>query len=81
MSSSLFMSVGVSAGNSIQVACDEAIVLANKLGINVEFMFNGIKCIACPGGSPSVLAANWEYELESRHKYKIAGCWVKRAAK
>lgn len=80
MSSSLSVSVEVGAGNNIETACHEAIALANRLDINVYFMFNGVKCIACPGGSPSVLAANWEYELESRHRYKIAGCWVKRKA-
>lgn len=78
MTSALSISVEVGAGNSIQVACHEAIALANKLDINVDFMFNGVKCIACPGGNAHILAANWEFEFESRHKYKIAGCWERR---
>ena len=62
------------AGCDISKACNEAVRLANNLGITIYFKFNGVLCRACVGDCPDRLEAAWKKELmmpESKH-IKIA---------
>lgn len=68
------MKVDAFAGSDIYAACNEAIALADKLGLTVKFDFNGVLCMACAGDCPEQLEAAWREELmrpESKH-IKIA---------
>jgi hypothetical protein len=47
------------AGTDIDQACDEAIRIADLLGITILFGFNGVECMATPGCDPAGLAASW----------------------
>lgn len=60
------------AGSEIQQSFKEAIRVAGILGCNIEFMFNGVKCIAYPGGSAKNGEAAYLGSLHSDAKYKTA---------
>lgn len=50
------------AGCSIERACEDAVRVANTLGIDVEFDFNGVRCLASPQGSSAILAERQQFE-------------------
>ena len=62
----------VTAGESISNAFVEAIALADKLDCYVEFNFNGVMCIANPGGNPKKGAEGYHDSIRSEAKYKFA---------
>ena len=68
---SLSVKAAVSAGSDIREACKEAIDLANRIGVIVEFNFNRVKCFAKPGADPYELADLWLNELQSDRAYKV----------
>lgn len=70
--SSFYLRLETQPGTGIQTAAGEACVLANKLGVVVTFDFNGVLCMAIPGGSSDVLVENWKRELASKSSYPIA---------
>lgn len=59
-------------GENISNACREAIALANRVGCDVHFKFNDVKCMAFVGGRADDLEASWHAEANSSKTYKIA---------
>jgi hypothetical protein len=57
------ITIEVSDGTSIERACEDACRVANRLNIDVEFVFNSVRCLARPDGSSAELANNWDREL------------------
>lgn len=60
------------AGTDIKVACVEACALANRIRVCVKFDFNGVHCVATPGGSPDLLEKNWHATFDSKSQHKMA---------
>jgi hypothetical protein len=60
------------AGDKIENTFKEAVALANKLRCYVEFDFNGVACIACPGGDPKKGASAYFDAIQSKDQYKLA---------
>lgn len=71
----LSIKVEVDGGAKIENVCREAIELANRVGITVDFVFNGVTCMAAPGGSAVALKGNWETALEQKTQYKFANSY------
>lgn len=57
-----WITIEISAGTSIERACEDAHRVANRLGINCEFDFNSVRCFAVPQGSAELLAARQQEE-------------------
>ncbi len=70
--SCLWLTIEVSPATDILDACNEAIRLANLLGIGIWFDFNGVKCLARPGDDAQRLSSDWDRELKSKYAHKIA---------
>ncbi len=66
MTPHLTLTVEADAGTSINDACQEAIDLANRISICVEFNFNGVTCIAKPRGSAEKLVSEFHEQLEKK---------------
>ena len=64
--SSLTIDLGVTPGADLTVCCEEAQRVANLLGIDARFTFNGIGCRALPGGDPRDLAAKCWHAMSLR---------------
>lgn len=62
----------ITAGSDIEQSCREAIELAERIGVDVDFRFNGVLCIARSGADPDALKEAWEKEMDSDHKTKVA---------
>ena len=58
-------------GQDITEASIQAIDLADRLGINVEFDFNGVTCVACPGAKAEQMVESFHRELVSKKDFKI----------
>jgi hypothetical protein len=70
--SNFYLRLEAQPGSDIEAAAGEACVLAAKLDIVVTFDFNGVHCMAIPGGSSSALVENWRNELTGKSQYPIA---------
>ena len=70
--STLWLDVEVSPGSDISEACQDAIALAEQLGITIWFEFNGVKCGARPGDDWKRLAEVWNGCLQSDSPHKVA---------
>jgi len=70
--SSLWLDVEVCPGGHIESACQDAISLADQLGVTVWFIFNGVKCGARPGDDWQLLHENWLASLETKSLCKVA---------
>lgn len=70
--STLSINVGVYAGSPIEEAAGDACVLATQLGCTIQFQFNGVECMAIPGGSSSVLIENWRAAAQGGERHPIA---------
>lgn len=51
----LNLPIEIAPGTSIDNAARDATNLANNLGVNVVFIFNGIRCKAYPGRDPQLI--------------------------
>lgn len=71
-SSSLNLLVEVDPGSSIERASSDAMELANKLGLTVQFKFNDVLCMALPGGSAADLSTAYFEAQKSKSPYKHA---------
>jgi len=69
---SISLEVKVWGGTPIDLAAQDPVELANRLGIVVQFQFNDVSCTAHPGGSPSVLADNWRAASDRGGMYPMA---------
>lgn len=49
-------------GCSIERACEDACRIANLLGCDVRFSFNGVECLALPQTLAADLVENWDYQ-------------------
>lgn len=72
----LFIECDVVPSTSIFEASEEACRLANELGCQVRFEFNGTKCRAYPGGSAETLARSWESVGEARRVASRMVAWT-----
>jgi len=68
----LSIQVECSAGADIEMACHEAIALANHLRCCVYFKFNEVTCMAFPGSDPGSLVKNFWEASRSKFTHKIA---------
>lgn len=62
------------AGTSIEDAAKDACELAERIQYNVDFTFNGVRCMASPGGRYTKLVESWHEALQSKSQYKFAKC-------
>ncbi len=60
------------AGTEINAAATEAVDLADKLGVIVEYDFNGVTCMALPGDDPESLAEQCAVQMGRVTSVKIA---------
>lgn len=58
----LILPLIVPAGAAITEACEQAQHIADILSCHVEFGFNGVKCVAVPGGCAAHLADQQQVE-------------------
>lgn len=56
------LTIEINAGTSIEDASMDAQRIATLLGINCEFTFNDVKCLASPDGDYMLLAKRQQYE-------------------
>lgn len=70
--------IEILAGETINSACKEAVILAIKDNINIEFDFNGQVIIASPDSDPKILANNFMAESHRRHEEYINSDEYKR---
>ena len=70
----------ITAGTAIETASADAQRVADMLGINCEFKFNDVKCLALPGGSASQLAERQQAEQgrKSKHPHDYKFCTSRR---
>lgn len=66
------VTVSFDGGTDVDEAFKEAIQLANRVKVKVEFNFNGVKCIAFPGGSAEKGAENWHDTFHGNKPHKFA---------
>lgn len=64
MSSDLYLPLEVSAGSHIARAAEEAIAVANRLSLQVRFMFNDVLCYVEPDGSAEALINSYHKAIE-----------------
>ena len=64
--SNLWLTVEVAPGSGIERTCDEAVALAEKLGITIWFSFNGVKCLARAGDNPRRLESAWDRVMAAK---------------
>lgn len=60
------------AGTSIEVAASDALRVSVLLHCDIEFDFNGVRCIARPGGKAENLLENYYKALGKGELYSIA---------
>lgn len=72
MSLHLSITVSVDPGTSIDDAFNEAVTLAGRVGVEIEFTFNGVSCHAFPYGDPQQGVKEFHDALLSKHQYKHA---------
>lgn len=68
MSKNLSVQVSFLAGTHIRSAYTEARELADKLGVGVEFRFNGVLCWCRPGDDIDHRVAVFDADLERQAK-------------
>ena len=62
----MYLKVTLDLGTSPQQAAEQTLELATRLGVNVEFDFNGVKCVAFrKRGNPEKLAEAIERVLKA----------------
>lgn len=63
------------AGDDLEQAAEEALILANKLGIGVEFNFNSVICYMPVNGDVDSLIAEWQEALKKPEGKRFAHGW------
>jgi len=70
---SITLKAEATAGSSIENAAIDAIALANRIGVYVEFNFNGVTCLARPNDNEDGLVAAYFDALHDKgDTYKFA---------
>lgn len=70
--SHFYLNLEAQPGTDIRDACGEAQLLAERLGVVVKFGFNGVTCMAIPGGSADALAADYDYTADDPVTHPVA---------
>ena len=71
--SNITLTVEATPGASIKHTAQEAVALAERIGVSVEFKFNVVTCFARPGDDPDGLVAGYFHALHNENdKYKFA---------
>lgn len=70
--SHFYLNLEAQPGTDIRVACKEAQSLAERLGVVVKFGFNGVTCMAVPGGSSEELAADYDDCVDDPVTHSVA---------
>ena len=73
--SCLYLEMKVLAGTDIAEAAMEACALAFRIRAGVDFMFNGVRCMAHPGADWTVLVANWRAASDRGGQYPMANAY------
>lgn len=60
------ITIEIAPGASIESACVDAQRVADLLGIDCQFQFNGVRCLAVPHGLSQVLAEAQQAEQARR---------------
>lgn len=68
----MYLEVKVMGGENIDHVAVEACALANRIGCDVHFTFNGVTCMALQQGDPAVLVENWKDAFGSKSQYPMA---------
>ena len=68
----LSIKVEVDPGSDIKQAAKDAMNLANKLNVTIDFLFNGVTCLAIPGGDDKNIPINYFKAIGSKSPYKFA---------
>lgn len=66
------------AGADVKATAEQAVSVADKLGIMIEYDFNGVTCMARPGDCPDSLAEDYHRALNNGIKFKVASANRKR---
>lgn len=74
---SLSLEVKVYGGTPIEIAAHDACELASELKITVTFDFNGVRCMARPGGDSKTLVHNWNIARDRGGSYPMASTNVR----
>ncbi len=74
---SLSLEVNVYGGTPIEIAAHDACELARELKITITFDFNGVHCMALPGGDSKTLVHNWNIARDRGGQYPIASTNVR----
>ena len=77
--SCLYLEMKVLAGTDIAEAAMEACGLAFRLRTGVDFMFNGVLCMAHPGADWAVLVENWRAALDRGGTHPMANAHPRSA--
>lgn len=72
MTTEAIIEVRFTPGDSIEEAFSEAIRLAKALGVWVEFKFNGITCMARPGGEVLKGVESYQREIKKENGRQTA---------
>lgn len=68
----LSLDLDVFAGTSIHEAIDQAIAVADKIGVVVFFKHNGIRLMVHPGANPLRLYREWQDGREAAEPWPAA---------
>lgn len=60
----LWLELEGTPGSDILDCCQEAVAVANRLELNVQFRFNGVMCLVHTGDAPRELRARWQREID-----------------
>lgn len=63
------LTLEITPGCSIERACEDAQRVANMLHIDVEFDFNGVRCLARPQGYAELLAERQQAEQDRKPRF------------
>lgn len=68
---SLYLKVEAQPGVSIGTAITDALLVASKLELTVEFLFNGVTVLVNPDTNPDLLLKRYDVMVSSDKEYKI----------
>jgi len=68
---SLYLKVEAQPGATISDTMEDAIRIADILGVTVEFDFNSVKCLINPHADAQIAEARWNDALSSKRERKI----------
>tara|TARA_Y100001973_G_C5188828_1_gene329588 strand:+ start:2050 stop:2277 length:228 start_codon:yes stop_codon:yes gene_type:complete len=64
------------AGSEVLSCAKEAVEIANRLGVCIEYNFNGVTCLVTKHTDPEKLVENWKEAInkpETKYKKIVSG--------